>query len=182
MEIDLFKSFIAQAKYVGEIGLNGAPEYAKHWSIQTDVFEHALKITSDAGGRVMSMHCRLASTQVLDAIAKYRDAGLPVLHWFSGTSEELARAVALDCWFSVGPTMLNSERGRALAACMPRDRVLTETDGPFAKLQGQSVFPWDVERAVTTLASVWQMPYGETQSQLLDNFRELTSLAAHPLD
>ena len=74
-----------------------------------------------------------ASGAVLDRLQAYRDAGIPVLHWFSGPRRDLECAIELGCWFSVGPAMLRSRTGRALAALMPRDRVLTESDGPFAQ-------------------------------------------------
>lgn len=41
----------------------------------------------------------------------------------------------MGCWFSVGPAMLQGARGTELVARMPRDRVLTESDGPFARLE-----------------------------------------------
>ena len=42
----------------------------------------------------------------MDVLARHSDAGVPVLHWFSGTKAELQRAVAMGCWFSVGPAMV----------------------------------------------------------------------------
>ena len=36
----------------------------------------------------------------------------------------------LGCFFSVGPHMLTSKRGRAYAQAIPRDRLLLETDEP----------------------------------------------------
>ena len=38
---------------------------------------------------------------------------------------------------------------------MPRARVLTESDGPFARIGGRSIFPWDVDVAVDALAQCW---------------------------
>ena len=53
---------------------------------------------------------------------------------FPALSRELSRAVDMGCWFSVGPAMLHGEKGRQLVLKMPRDRVLTESDGPFAQI------------------------------------------------
>jgi hypothetical protein len=90
---------------------------------------------------------RRAADEVL-GLLRCHDAGIPVLHWFTGTPEELRNAVAAGCWFSVGPAMLKSEAGRARAAAMPRHRVLTETDGPFGKAKGKQLEPKDVSTAV----------------------------------
>src|SRR3546814_2903790 len=122
-ELSTFERLIEETRYVGEIGLDGGPEFRAHWRDQTDVFERALAICRAAGGRVISLHSRRAAGEVLDAIESIRDAGTPILHWFSGTGRQLDRAIDLGCWFSVGPAMLRTEKGRQLAARMPRDRL-----------------------------------------------------------
>jgi TatD DNase family protein len=125
---------------------------------------------------VLSIHSRRASSDVLDALDARRDAGVPVLHWFSGTPRELARAVALGCWFSVGPAMLTGAKGRALVAQMPRDRVLTESDGPFAQTNGRPATPADVGLAADGLALVWGLASaGEVHQVLARNLLRLTT-------
>lgn len=181
-EIDLFQELIGDARYVGEIGLDGGPEYRAHWKVQNEIFLKALEAASKAGGRILSIHSRHAATAVIDVLSQNRDAGLPVLHWFSGTPNELNLAIDMGCWFSVGPTMLNSERGQSLVAQMPRERILTETDGPFTKNQGMPLFPWDAQRAVKTLASLWQTHEREVEGQLMENLREIVALGTQHLD
>ncbi|MGH8245749.1 MAG: TatD family hydrolase, partial [Gammaproteobacteria bacterium] len=85
------------------------------------------------------------------------------------------RATALGCWFSVGPTMLMAEKARALVCAMPKERVVTETDGPFAQLDGQSAKPWDVQRATATLAELWGMPQSDADRLLHANLRSLVT-------
>src|SRR5262249_52742127 len=103
----------------------------------------------------------------------YPEAGTPVLHWFSGSLRDLDRAINLGCWFSTGPAMLTSERGRVLAARIPRERVLTESDGPFAQLNKTAIMPWQVVDAMRGLADLWQASETTTQQSILDNFRRL---------
>ncbi len=122
----------------------------------------------------MSIHSRRASKAVLDRLEARPGTGVPVLHWFSGTVRDLERAINLGCWFSVGPAMLNGEKGRALTERMPRERVLTESDGPFAQIDERAVMPWEVERAVTGLADLWGSSSQETRKILNDNLRRLT--------
>jgi TatD DNase family protein len=142
---------------------------------QTYVFDHILSACQAAGGKIMTVHSRRAVTDVLDCLEAHQGAGVPVLHWYSGSQRELARAVGMGCWFSVGPAMLVGEKGRKLVAKMPQDRVLTETDGPFAALNGQSVFPWDVAKAVVALADLWAIDRGHVETLLQDNLRRLTT-------
>jgi TatD DNase family protein len=172
-EIGLFEALLPEARYVGEIGLDGAPELRSSWKDQVAVFEHILAQCETAGGRIMSIHSRRASSAVLDCLEKLPGAGLPVLHWFSGTFRDLDRAIKLGCRFSVGPAMLASKKGRGLAARLPSARVLTETDGPFAQINGRSVMPWDVQDAICQLAQIWQISEESATQLVEDNFRNL---------
>ena len=122
----------------------------------------------------MSVHSRHAANAVLDSIEAHPGAGTAILHWFSGNSGELRRAIDLGCWFSVGPAMLNGERGRKLASRMPRDCILTESDGPFARIGRRAVLPWEVGQAVEALSNLWGTGTEETQQALNDNLRRLT--------
>jgi len=173
-ELPLFERLLPQVRYVGEVGLDGGPEYRRHWLDQEQVFSRVLELCARAGGRIMTIYSRRTSRQVLDALTARPDAGIAILHWFSGTQKELLRAVDLGCWFSIGPAMLAGDKGRALATKMPRARVLTESDGPFAQVDGRAAWPWDADRAVETLTKIWSEPVDAVRRQLLDNLRCLT--------
>jgi TatD DNase family protein len=173
VDLPLFDELLPEVRYVGEIGLDGAPEFRPHWDAQIAVFERILAQCAAAGGRIMTVHSRRASSAVLDRVAAFPGAGTFVLHWFSGSARDLDRAARLGCWFSVGPAMLRGERGRALAARMPRERVLTESDGPFAQLDGSPALPWEVDGGVSELSRIWSLPRERVDQMLLDNLRKL---------
>ncbi len=174
-EVPLFEQFLPETRYVGEIGLDGSPEYRPYWSDQTAVFTRILEACSRAGGRILSIHSRRAATPVLDVLESRRDAGVPILHWFSGSQRELTRAVALGCWFSVGPAMFSSDKARALMLRMPRDRLLTESDGPFVQVDSRAALPWDSDRVVNALAELWAEPLSVVREQLIGNLRRLVT-------
>lgn len=175
-ELRLFDRLLPLTRYVGEVGLDGAPEFKSQWDIQLAVFDHILKACSNAGGRILSIHSRRASAAVLDLLRAYPNAGLPVLHWFSGSRRDLECAIDFGCWFSVGPAMLRSRSGRSLAALMPRNRILTESDGPFAQEKGMPLMPWQVDRAVDILGELWSISRIQAQQVILRNLRALTML------
>lgn len=176
-ELPLFESLLPDVRYVGEIGLDGGTEFASTWSRQAEVFDSVLSVCARNGGRVLSVHSRRAVGPVLDAIEKHPSAGTPVLHWFAGTRRDLARAVALGCWFSVGPAMIGGAKGRALVSNIPRERVLTESDGPFAKVAGRAALPWDVKATFPVLADFWSTDEIGVDRQLNENLRALGTLA-----
>ena len=69
--------------------------------------------------------------------------------------------------------MLSTAKGTAIASEIPKDRVLTETDGPFAQLDGRPALPWDTDLAVEKLAAIWQQSLADARQQLLTNLRKL---------
>jgi TatD DNase family protein len=174
-ELPLFDQFLSDTKYVGEVGLDGGDELKGTWPDQVHVFEYVLARCAEARGRIISIHSRRATTPVLDCLERQPSCGTPILHWYSGTYKELERAVTLGCWFSVGPAMLSTEKGSKLAARLPRDRVVTETDGPFAQVAGQRLRPWDVGLAIEGLACIWDMPRAEASAKLLANLQNLVT-------
>lgn len=176
-ELPLFEQLVEQTRYVGEIGLDGAPEFKPHWNDQVEVFERILAACSNAGGKILSLHSRRASKDVLSRLAQHPRAGIPILHWFSGTLKEVERAIEQGCWFSIGPAMLVSSKGRALLERMPRDRVLTESDGPFAQVDSRSIWPWEAARAVLDLSVVWKIPPAAVKQQLSLNLERLASVS-----
>ena len=177
-ELPMFDELLPRTRYVGEVGLDGTPEFKLHWDVQLAVFDHVLEACSKAGGRILSIHSRRASAAVLSRLHAYDEAGIPVLHWFSGSRRDLERAIDLGCWFSVGPAMLRSKKGRSLAALMPRDRILTESDGPFAQQEGMPLMPWDVDRAIHILGELWSVSPIRAQHIIHRNLRALASLVA----
>ena len=64
-----------------------------------------------------------------------------ILHWYSGPLKHIDTALAAGMWFSVNPAMLRSRNGQRIVAALPPQRVVTETDGPYAKPGGRPSEP-----------------------------------------
>lgn len=109
-ELVLFDELLFKTKYVGEVGLDGSREFKQHFSVQKVVFERILESCTRSGGKILSVHSRGATSEVLERLHKFSDSGKPVLHWFSGTKNQLQLAIDMGCWFSVGPAMLCSKK------------------------------------------------------------------------
>jgi TatD DNase family protein len=174
-ELPLFESLLNRTHYVGEVGLDGSKDHRASLDRQTGVLEYILEMCARAGGRVVSLHSRGATGAILDVLAARTTAGRFILHWYLGTARQVARAAEMGCWFSVGPTMLTSLRGRSVAAAMPRDRVLPESDGPFCLLDGQPTYPWEAWSVVPNLAKIWNKPERDVGGWLLSNFKTLVA-------
>ena len=176
-EVALLCGLLPETRYVGEIGIDGSPAHRANVDQQSAVFERILKACAWNGGRIMTIHSRGAASRVLDVIERTPGAGIPILHWFSGTSRELARARDLGCWFSIGPAMLRSRKGRELAALMPIDRLLTETDAPFARDGDEPLMPWQAFGCLDELGELTGADPHELRRKIMNNLRVLTGFA-----
>jgi TatD DNase family protein len=172
-ELHLFEQFLPETRFVGEVGLDGSPEFVETWEAQLEVFDVILDACASTGDKIVSIHSRRSATAVLDRLEQRSSIGCPILHWFSGTKAELSRAIALDCWYSVGPAMLAGAKGRNLVSSMPRNRVLLETDGPFAQVGRKPLFPWNADIAVSRLSDVWGVQPDAVTGVLSQNERSI---------
>lgn len=167
-ELSVLLEQIACVPAVGEIGLDGSPRYKNYYDIQLKIFDSIVAKCAELGGRTLSIHSRKSVKDILSILRFYSGYGTAVLHWFSGTLPELRCAVEDDCWFSVGPAAFSSANGRLLAANMSKNRVVPESDGPCAKVEGKVVMPWCFHEIVQYLSNVWKLPEKEV-SQILEN-------------
>jgi len=172
-ELSLFDKLAGRTRYIGEIGLDGSSGYKEYLDIQLSVFKHILKKCEFYSDKILTVHSLNAVDQVLDCLSQYPKSGVPILHWFLGTKKQVLRAVELGCYFSVGPAMVISARGKRIVSWIPENRVLLETDGPFAKVDGKILFPSDVKAVVNSLSCMWKVDSTSVINLLKKN---LTSL------
>jgi TatD DNase family protein len=179
-ELERLLQQLQHVSAVGEVGLDGSARYRPHYETQKRIFSAVVERCQSLGGRILSIHSRAASKDILDILEQFPGFGTAVLHWFTDSAPQLRRADALGCWFSVGPAMFESVNGRKLTTLMPRDRVVAESDGPFARVDGAVVMPWDAAKVDSQLADVWGLPQQSTSDLLSANGRRLISKVRMP--
>lgn len=131
-QVERFEALLADAKFVGEVGLDFGVRHEATRTAQVVAFERIAAGCATQGGKVLSIHAVRAAGVVLDILERHgtTEGNACIFHWFSGTSDELQRAIKLGCFFSVGERMLATKRGRAYAQAIPLERLLLETDLP----------------------------------------------------
>jgi TatD DNase family protein len=164
--------FLKTTRYVGEIGLDYKTRDESDRQIQLSVFEQILDRCAQSGNKILTIHSRYAAQDTIDAIGP-SFPGRVILHWYTGTVRDLERAVDYGFYFSINPAMIKSKRGCSLIARMPRDRILTETDGPFVKVSGEPATAKHIPSLVNGLSKLWSTGYDEAQSQVMNNLRSL---------
>lgn len=174
-ELALWKELVDETRYVGEVGLDSGPRYFRSLDLQKQVFGEILDRCAKLGDRILTVHSVRAVKLVLDSLeARFpQGRGKVVMHWFTGTLAELRRAVDMGCYFSVNLAMLEGDRRRALAAAIPLDRVLTETDGPFTQTLGRPSHPVDVSITVLELARMHGLDGPSMTRRITGNLRAL---------
>ena len=103
-----------------------------------------------------------------------------VLHCFTGGKELARRAIALGLHISFTGilTFKNSQNLRDIAASLPADRILVETDAPYlapGKYRGKRNEPSYVVETAITLAQVRGVSEAEIARQTTENFFKLFS-------
>ena len=183
-EIDLLEQLIGECRLVGEVGLDGSPQHRKSYDRQRHVFSRALIAAQAHGRRVLTIHSRRTTRDVINLIGQHCDPGdvLCILHWFSGSKADMRRATQGGCYFSVNQPMLANDRGRALIRAMPSDRLLTETDAPFVKINGVPSNPVGTKHLFSAVAQIRSEPVDEIRSRITQNARKVFAFAGIDLD
>lgn len=176
-ERELLVSCACQAEFIGEVGLDGSVQHRHTRQQQEAILEAVLSESERCGGKILSVHSRNAATTVLDYVERHCRVSVPVLHWFSGTIEETRRAVALGCWFSVGPGMLRGAKGRRILEELPIARVLPETDGPFTKNGSNPYMPWEAISIAGNVSRIWKVSEEAVLEQFGSNLAGLLGMA-----
>lgn len=182
-ELERFCTLAPSAPYIGEIGLDfaGPRDTEESRTLQTAALSRILaacneepRATSapcenldsrkqpaaalETSGKLISVHAVNAAGAVLDLLEQGGTLARHhvIFHWFSGTSDDLARAVHAGCFFSVGPRMLASRRGREYTRQIPLDRLLLETDMPSRESDPLPTNIWRAELG-NALAGIAQL-------------------------
>lgn len=176
-ELPLFEALLPETRYVGEVGLDASPQFYRSFERQTDVFRHILKICATSKDKILSVHSLRAASKVLDHVEELlpHGSGKVVLHWFTGSQAEATRAVSLGCYFSINQAMLKTEKSLAIVKSLPKDKIITETDGPFIEVNGVTIQPGQVSEAVTALASIFSLDMKTMHQSIVKNFINLVS-------
>lgn len=106
------------------------------------------------------VHCREAFDDCLEILRSYKDAGLRgVAHCFSGGASEAKAFLDFGLMLAFGGalTFKNANALRTVAACVPLERTLIETDCPYLspqKRRGKRNEPAFVVETATALAAL----------------------------
>lgn len=139
-ELAYFAEALSETHFIGEVGLDFSEKRLLQASVQEQqaVLRRIFQLVRERAAEsdtpyVFSLHAVRALTPLLDLYEEEKlvlPNVVPIVHRFSGTSDELTRLIRLGGLLSVHPAMLRTKRGCAYVKQISADRLLLETDLP----------------------------------------------------
>lgn len=167
---------------LGEIGLDYHYDHSPR-DVQQRVFTEQLDLARRTG-RPIIIHCREAWPDCLTLLDRHwRSSGLGgIFHCFSGTLEEARRGTEMGFMvsFAGNATYPKTQNLRDVAAALPLESILIETDSPFLAPQpfrGKRNEPAFVAEVARTLATVRNLAPQEFAAATAENFRRFFRLS-----
>jgi TatD DNase family protein len=165
---------------IGEAGLDYHYDYSPRDAQERGFRRHIA--AARESGLPLVIHAREADADVA-RILEEESANGPfpaVLHCFTGGRDLARRAIALGLSISFTGilTFKNSGELRAIAAQLPADRILVETDAPYlapGKYRGKRNEPSYVVETAKVLAETRGVSFDDIAHQTTDNFFRLFS-------
>ncbi len=168
---------------IGESGLDYFYDKAPR-EVQQEGFRRHIRAARSAG-LPLCIHARQADEDIARILAEERQDGdfAFLLHCFSSGEELAEKAVEMGGYISFSGilTFPKSENFRTLAARLPRDRLLVETDAPYlapVPYRGKRCEPAHVAKTAAVLAGALGMGVAEVAALTTENFLRLFKKAA----
>jgi len=165
---------------IGEAGLDYHYDYSPR-DAQERGFRRHIAAARETGLPLV-IHAREADDDVARILEEEAAEGAfpAVLHCYTGGRDLAQRAIALGLSISFTGilTFKKSDALRAIAAALPADRILVETDAPYlapGKFRGKRNEPSYVVETAKVLAEVRGVTLDEVARQTTENFFRLFS-------
>ncbi|MEV4824612.1 TatD family hydrolase [Micromonospora sp. NPDC049274] len=128
---------------IGEVGLDTATALAPQQTALAKILEgcHQQPV-------LISLHSTGRTAELVLALERQPHPGA-ILHWFNGTANEIKRASAIGCYFSVNGAMTDERLN-----LIPPDRILPETDFPSSRRSTKAKLPGDTAFLESRLAAL----------------------------
>ena len=166
-------------KAIGEVGLDFTVE-EKYQQRQVDFFSRLLGLLATEPAQFMSIHSRRASTKTIELIASHKRTTPAILHWFSGSIEDVKAACEVEkLYFSINPAMIKSRNCKEWLPLIPHDRILLESDGPYIQVGKRDIQPKDLTTVVEYFSKLWELPLEETMEIIHGNTERVINPQMH---
>jgi TatD DNase family protein len=168
-ELPLFIKYVDFTSYIGEIGLDFSKDGIATKDIQIDSFEKVLQAVSNKQ-KILSIHSRGAEKVVLQMLQEYKIENV-IFHWYTGGLKLIDEIVSTGYYFSINTAMIKSANGQKIISRIPKEFILTESDGPFIKHNNRIVESSDIAIVINYLNKMFKS--SQMEKQLFENYMKL---------
>lgn len=178
-ETQMFHTLCFEAKYIGEIGLDGTSKDKGVRDAQLRVFRNVLTTIKNLPPKILTVHSRGAAKETIDELLEILKGKQHqvILHWYSGEISELRRAIDSGFFFSINHKMLGSKNGINIIRALARDKILTETDAPFTFSDKVNSREQSLLETLQYLGKEWKIDSEQVKSIIWNNFKYLLQIA-----
>jgi TatD DNase family protein len=165
--------YLEETPVIGEAGLDF------HYVKDRDLYPGQLKVFeyeccwAQRLSKPMNLHTRGADREVLEMLTRYR-IGRSIIHWYAGPHSLIESYLAAGCYFTVGVDVLNPRKAPGIAAILPVERMLLETDNPdgYRWLAKEIGMPDLLLKILEKVAVIKGMTTSELESRLWRNWQD----------
>lgn len=175
--LDQLRGLLAheKCKALGEIGLDYHYDFSPR-EIQRRLFAEQLDLAIQLDKPVV-IHDREAHADTLALLNERKGRTRGVLHCYSGSKEDAKKYLEMGFFLSFGGTLTfhNARKVQEVAAYVPLDRILCETDSPYltpVPKRGQRNDPANVRLVIEKLAEIKGLAPEETAQRTLQNGKD----------
>lgn len=172
-ERDQFTDLLPRTSFVGEVGLDFSREGKGTEDIQLESFALVSRSVASTP-KFVTLHSRGAEKETLSVLTRSNVRPV-VFHWYSGSVGTLDDILTAGHYFSINPAMTTSTHGQKIISRVPKNRLLTETDGPYTRFQGRDSTPNAVQHVEAHLGSIWNQSPEDVRRIVWSNFKSLLS-------
>lgn len=166
-----FLKLMEKTNYIGEIGLDFKCENGLNKEFQLESFKIIVaKCAKD--NKLMTVHIKKAEKEALDIISRYTPKKC-IIHWYTGSEEDLTKFVKAGCYFSINANMIQSKYSNKYKQ-IPINRILIESDGPYTKINGKTFSPELLMESYRQIAQFYNEP--NLVQKVFENFRAILTV------
>ncbi|MGW6666281.1 MULTISPECIES: TatD family hydrolase [Peribacillus] len=162
---------------IGEMGLD------YHWDkspkdVQMEVFRKQIRLAKKVGLPII-IHNREATADIVNILKEEEASRVGgIMHCFSGSAETALECINMNFYISLGGpvTFKNAKKPKEVAAAVPLDRLLIETDCPYLAphpYRGKRNEPSYVKLVAEQIAQIKQLTIEEVSQVTTENAKKL---------
>ncbi|MFF2459975.1 MULTISPECIES: TatD family hydrolase [Peribacillus] len=162
---------------IGEMGLD------YHWDkspkdVQMEVFRKQIRLAKKVGLPII-IHNREATADIVNILKEEEASRVGgIMHCFSGSAETALECINMNFYISLGGpvTFKNAKKPKEVAASVPLDRLLIETDCPYLAphpYRGKRNEPSYVKLVAEQIAEIKQLTLEEVSQATTENAKKL---------